>query len=170
MKVESSLNLHGVTVQGAFPAPLVVFSCWQLVVWAICADCAAGVHGSRADSPPHDAHSPSTIYVPVFLLLIVSRLFCPCSCLHWQFLTCPSVPLCGRTDSKEIQQLVWPADTAGRLWNLGFLSSHLNIVYVILCFVARIKFLLLPHSASESLQHPHPDTWDDFRCKFLYTF
>ncbi len=54
------------------------------------------------------------------------------------------------TRSTEIQKLVWPADTADRLWNLAFLSSHLNIVYVILCFVTRIKFLLIPHSASES--------------------
>ncbi len=33
-----------VTVQGAFSAPPVVLSCWQLVVWAICADRAAVVH------------------------------------------------------------------------------------------------------------------------------
>ncbi len=68
-----------VTVQGAFSAPLVVLSCWQLVVWAICADRAAGVHGSQADSPPPVAHYPSPIYVSVFLLLVVSRLFCTCT-------------------------------------------------------------------------------------------
>ncbi len=71
-----------VMVQGAFSAPIVLLSCWQLVVWAICANRAAGVHGSQADSPPPVVHSPSPIYVPVFLLLIVRRLFCPCSCLH----------------------------------------------------------------------------------------
>ncbi len=51
-----------VAVQGAFPAPLVVQSCWQLVVWAICADRAAGVRGSRPGSPPPVAHSPSPYY------------------------------------------------------------------------------------------------------------
>ncbi len=71
-----------VTVQGAFLAPLVVLSCWQLMVWAIFANRAAGVRGSRADSPPPVAHSPSPIYVPVFLLLVGSRLFCPCLCLN----------------------------------------------------------------------------------------
>ncbi len=54
-----------VTVQGAFSAPPVILLCWQLVDWAICADHAAGVHGSRADSPPPVAHSPSPIYVSV---------------------------------------------------------------------------------------------------------
>ncbi len=54
-----------VTVQGAFSAPPVILLCWQLVDWAICADRAAGVHGSRADSPPPVAHSPSPLYVSV---------------------------------------------------------------------------------------------------------
>ncbi len=45
------------------------------MVWAICVDRAAGVRGSRVDSPPPVAHSPSPIYVPVFLLLVVSRLY-----------------------------------------------------------------------------------------------
>ncbi len=54
-----------VTVQGAFSAPPVILLCWQLVDWAICANRAAGVHGSRADSPPPVAHSPSPIYVSV---------------------------------------------------------------------------------------------------------
>ncbi len=64
------------------PSWLPLLSCHvqQLVVGAITADRAAGVHGSRADSPPPVAHSPSPIYVSVFLLLVVSRLFCPCSC------------------------------------------------------------------------------------------
>ncbi len=57
-------DIH-VTVQGAFSAPPVILLCWQLVDWAICADRAAGVHGSRADSPPPVAHSPSPIYVSV---------------------------------------------------------------------------------------------------------
>ncbi len=38
----------------------------QLVVWAIIADRAAGVHGSRADSSPPVAHFPSPLYVRVF--------------------------------------------------------------------------------------------------------
>ncbi len=38
----------------------------QLVVWAISADRAAGVHGSRADYSPPVAHFPSPLNVPVF--------------------------------------------------------------------------------------------------------
>ncbi len=51
----------------------------EVVVRAISADSAAGVRGLRADSPPPVVHSPTPIYVPVFLFLVVSRLFCPCS-------------------------------------------------------------------------------------------
>ncbi len=46
---ESTTSLSyfvSVTVQGAFSAPLVVLSFCQLVVWAISADRAAGMHGS----------------------------------------------------------------------------------------------------------------------------
>ncbi len=115
------------------PSRLPLLSCHvrQLVVWSVSADHAAGVHGSRAYSPPPVAHSPSPIYVPVFLLLVVKRLFCPCSCfmLHLLFLTSPSVPLCGRTRSTEIQQLVWSTDSAGRLWNLHFLAVTTYCLY-----------------------------------------
>ncbi len=43
-------------VQGAFSAPLVVLSFRQLVVWAISANRAAGMHGLRADSLPPVCH------------------------------------------------------------------------------------------------------------------
>ncbi len=55
-----------VTVQGFFSATLVVLSFRQLVVWAISADRATGVHGSRADSFPPVAHFPGLVYVPMF--------------------------------------------------------------------------------------------------------
>ncbi len=42
----------------------------QLVVWAISVDRAAGVHGSRADSPPPVAHFPAPLYVPMFYFLL----------------------------------------------------------------------------------------------------
>ncbi len=57
-----------IMVQGAFSLLLLsVLSCpfQQLVVEAISADRAVGVHGSQADSPPPVAHSPIPIYVPV---------------------------------------------------------------------------------------------------------
>ncbi|KAF4118299.1 hypothetical protein G5714_000350 [Onychostoma macrolepis] len=94
------------------------------MVWAISADRAAGVRGSRADSPPPVAHFPTPLYVPVF-----------CSSL---------------TRSTEIQQLVWSADSAGQLWILRFPKRLLNIVDVILCFVVRIKVSPFSYSASES--------------------
>ncbi len=55
-----------VTVQGVFSTPLVVLSFQQLVVWAINADRAAGMHGSLADSRPPVAHFPAPLYVPMF--------------------------------------------------------------------------------------------------------
>ncbi len=59
------------------PSRLPLLSLLQLVVWAISANRAAALHGSRADAPPPVTHSPSPIYVSMFLLLVVSRLFCP---------------------------------------------------------------------------------------------
>ncbi len=96
-----------IMLQGAVSAPLVVLSFWQLVVWAISADYAAGMHGSRADSLPPVAHFPAPLYVPMF------------------FTYCKYVA--------------------------GF------TYYVILRFVARIKSLLPPNSASESFIIHHPD-------------
>ncbi len=50
------------------PSRLSLLSCHvrQLVVWAINADRAAGVHGSRAGYSPPVAIFPSPLYVPVF--------------------------------------------------------------------------------------------------------
>ncbi len=60
---------------------LPVLSCQvqQLVVWVISADRAVGEHGSRADSPPPVAHYPTPLYVPTFMFLIESKLYCPLS-------------------------------------------------------------------------------------------
>ncbi len=55
LNVELLLVLDGVTVPGSPCCPVIR----QLVVWAISADRAAGVHGSRADSPPPVAHFPA---------------------------------------------------------------------------------------------------------------
>ncbi len=77
--------------------------------------------------------------------------------LHVLSLTCLSVPLCGRTERTVIQQLVWPAGTAGRLWNLGVLSSNLNIVYVILCFVEKNKVFSFFRTLLLSPSAPSPD-------------
>ncbi|KAF4099260.1 hypothetical protein G5714_019386 [Onychostoma macrolepis] len=51
------------------------------------------------------------------------------------------------TRSTEIQQLVWPADSAGQLWILRFPKRLLNIVCY---FVVRIKVSPFSYSASES--------------------
>ncbi len=60
---------------------LSVLSCHvqQLMVRAISADRAAGVHGSRADSPQQSL-IPHSHICPCFLFLVVSRLFCQCLC------------------------------------------------------------------------------------------
>ncbi len=78
--------------------------------------------------------------------------------LHVLSLTCLSVPLCGRTERTVIQQLVWPAETAGRLWNLGVLSSNLNIVYIILCFMAKNKVFSFFRTLLLSPSAPSPDS------------
>ncbi|KAF4102604.1 hypothetical protein G5714_017404 [Onychostoma macrolepis] len=109
----------------------------QLVVWAISADRAAGVRGSRADSPPPVAHFPTPLYVPVF-----------CSSL---------------TRSAEIQQLVWSADSAGQLWILRFPKRLLNIVYVILCFVAfqrKTQMHCTKHEAAAASVQTHAQHWN----------
>ncbi len=88
--------------------------------------------------------------------------------LHVLSLTCLSVPFCGRPERSVIQQLMWPAETAGRLWNLDVLGSNLNIVYVILCFEAKNKvfsffrtLLLSPSAPSPDNQVPlHEDNRD----------
>ncbi len=77
--------------------------------------------------------------------------------LHVLSLTCLSVPFCGRPERTVIQQLVWPAETAGRLWKLGVLSSNLNIVYVILCFVAKNKVFSFFRTLLLSPSAPSPD-------------
>ncbi len=116
---------------------LSVLSCHvqQLVVGAISADRAAGVHGSRADSPPPVAHSPTPIYVPVFCsslwvdCFVIACVLCENRFFIWSF-----VPLCCRTHSTEIQELVWSADSTGQFWNLRFPKQLLNIAcYFVFC-------------------------------------
>ncbi len=75
-----------VTVQGAFSAPLVVLSFRQLVVWAISADRAAGMHGSRADSLPPVAHFP-ILLCPYVLLIVYMSHCCPYLFLCYPVLT-----------------------------------------------------------------------------------
>ncbi len=90
----------------------------------------------------------------------MSRLFCPCLCLHCHCsLPVPLSPCAAELKARRSSSSCGPQTPA--------LESRrpkqlLNIVYVILCFVARIKFLLHPHSASESFStHTLTDGWTD---------
>ncbi len=133
---------------------LSVLSCHvqQLMVGAISADRAAGVHGSRADSPPTVAHSPTPIYVPVFCsslwvdCFVIACVLCENRFFIWSF-----VPLCCRTHSTEIQELVWSADSTGQFWNLRFPKQLLNIACYFVFLWRELMFSFL------SLYHPHPD-------------
>ncbi len=133
-----------VTVQGAFSAPLVVLSCSAAHgLGNQCPSCSRSARITSLFSPTCRS-SPLSLICPCVLLLVVSRLFCPCSCyvLIALITLLPSVPLCCRIRSTEIRQLVWSADSAGRLWNLRFLAA---VIYCLLfCVLWReLKFLPL---------------------------
>ncbi len=105
----------------------------------------------------------SSLWVDCFALASVL-------CTSARIFLLPSVPLCCRIRSTEIRQLVWSADTAGQLWNLRFPKQQLNIVYVILCFVARITFLLFLKLCNWVLYHPNPDTISYLFKKKIYNY
>ncbi len=89
-----------------------------------------------------------SLICPYALLLVVSRLFCPCSCLHVTLLSLPvpllpcAAGLIARRYSSSCCPQTLPAGPG-----ISASQQDLHIVYVIL---ARLKFLLPPHSASES--------------------
>ncbi len=118
------------------PSRLPLLSCHvrQLVVWAISTDRAAGVHGSQADSSPPVAHFPFPLYIPVFYTSFVSRLCCPCSCLHVASLPlpvplfpCAAGPIARRSSSLRDPQTLPALESP-------LPNERLHIVYVILCF------------------------------------
>ncbi len=88
----------------------------------------------------------------------MSRLFCPCSCLHVTLLSLPIslLPCAAGRIARRCSSSCGPQTLPA---GAGISSSKqdLHIVYVILCFVARIKSLLPPNSASESFIIHHPD-------------
>ncbi len=99
---------------------------------------------------PHQSFIPPPIYVPVFLLLVVSRLFCPCMCLNCHCsLPVPLSPCAAELKARRSSSSCGP-QTLPAGSGISAPKQPWNIVYDILCFVTRIKFLLHPHSASES--------------------
>ncbi len=137
------------------PSRLPLLSCHvrQLVVWAISADREAGLHGSRADSSPPVAHFPSPI-CPCVLLLAVSRLFCPCSCLHVESLPlpvplfpCAAGPIARRSSSSCGPQTL--------LWNLRFLTS-VDILFMLFYVLDKNKVFYFFHTLHLSPSSPTP--------------
>ncbi len=94
---------------------------------------------------------PRSLICPYVLLLVVSRLFCPCSCLHVTLLSLP-VPLlpCAVGLIAQRSRSLFGPQTLQAGPGISTSWQDLHIVYVILCFFVRIMFLLPPHSASES--------------------
>ena len=115
-----------------------------------------GVRRSRAESSPPVARSPAPLYVSASLSVIVSRLFCLCPWFVWCLLHSHLLFSRLRIRSSEIRQREWSAVCRPARRSLCA-PEHLIIVYVILCFVARIKILLFPTLHLSPLSSPHPD-------------
>ncbi len=98
---------------------------------------------------PHLSLIPHLPYMSLCLLLVVSRLSCLCTYCHLPVYLSPS--------AADLNARWSSSSCGGQLWNLGVLSSNLNIVYVILCIVAKNKVFSFFHTLLLSPSAPSPD-------------